>query len=104
MTGTSHACSVERRCTGHGFTCASLDRGCVERARQDGLEVACERPADEGGTLFVYCPSGQVARDSSVVWILLAVAIGIAIVGVLVFIALLRKKSPLRTDAGREGT
>src|SRR5687768_12991843 len=95
----THACSVERKCTGHGFTCVALDRACVERARQDGLEVVCERPGDQGGTLFVYCPEGQTARDSNVVWILLAVAIGVAIVGVVIFVALMRKKSPLRTGS-----
>jgi hypothetical protein len=84
VTASTHACSVERKCTGHGVACASSDRACLDKARADGLEIACERPSDEGGTLFVYCPPGATARDSSAVWILFAVAVGVAVVGALV--------------------
>jgi hypothetical protein len=76
-----HACSVELKCSGHGVSCAAVDRDCIEHARSDGLEVVCERGADEGARVFVYCPPGAAARDSGVMWILLCVAIGIAVVG-----------------------
>ncbi len=89
---TPHLCSVERKCTGHGMTCAAVDRACAEKARSDGLEVTCERTETEGMTVFVYCPPGGDTRDSSVVWILLVVAIGVAVVGGMLAFVISRRR------------
>jgi hypothetical protein len=74
----SSACSVRDRCGPTGKECRADDRDCQNTAVKDGLEILCE---DRDAQTYVYCPTGTQARDSSVVWILLVVAVLIAIVG-----------------------
>jgi hypothetical protein len=86
------ACTVARHCSASGIECESDDRACRDRATASGLEVVCDR-ASGAGYAFVYCPAGASARDSRVVWILLAVAFAIAAVGGGIFWGVLRKRS-----------
>jgi hypothetical protein len=81
-------CSVERRCSSTGITCAADDRACQDTAIGRGLEITCERgePAS-----YVYCPPAGQQRDSGVVWILLLVAVLIAAFGSLVAYLVFRK-------------
>jgi hypothetical protein len=83
------ACSVIRKCSSTGKDCAVDDRACQDDAVAHGLEVICERPDPRA---FVYCPPGAEQRDSAVVWILLAVAAAVAIVGALVSVTVLRRR------------
>ncbi len=89
----SDRCSVTMKCSSTGLDCAADDRACLEQAREKGLEVVCDRAA-EGGRRFVYCPAGAQARDSSVVWILLAVAVLVAVAGGVVAWNVLRRSPP----------
>jgi hypothetical protein len=100
MAGDVYACTVERRCSSTGVACIDSDRACKEDARSRGLEVICESQpqvaADAAAvqTTFVYCPptTGR-GGDSFALWILLAVAGAIAIVGSTVsWVALRRRK------------
>ena len=51
----------------------------------------CERVEPRA---YVYCPPGAEQRDSGVVWILLAVAVGIAAFGAIAaYFMLFRKRS-----------
>jgi hypothetical protein len=84
-------CSVARRCSAGGIECLQTDRACADRAREHGLEVMCDKPRD-GETVFVYCPPVTETRDSGVVWILLLVAIAVAVVGGGIVYAVVRKR------------
>lgn len=71
-------CTVARKCSSTGKACAVEDRACRDDAVARSLEVICERSEPQ---TFVYCPPGAQQRDSGVVWILLAVAMLVAVVG-----------------------
>jgi hypothetical protein len=88
----SDRCSVTLKCSAGGLECKTSDRACQERAREKALEVACDRPGD-GETVFVYCPPLTQQRDSSAVWVLLVVAIAIAVIGSAIAWFALRKRS-----------
>ena len=75
-------CTVLRKCSSAGKECLSDDRDCQSAAVHEGLEVTCERAADR---TIVYCPPGAQQRDSGVVWLLLGLALFIAIGGSLAF-------------------
>ena len=93
----SAACSVKDKCGPTGKECRADDRECQSAAVKDGLEIFCE---DRDTQSYVYCPVGTQARDSSVVWILLVVAVLIAIVGGgILAIAMRRARSSSPTDA-----
>lgn len=82
-------CRVERKCSAAGRACGVEDRACQDDAVARGLEIVCERPEPRG---YVYCPPGAEQRDSSVVWILLAVAVAIAAVGGVLSYVVFRKR------------
>ncbi|MBX3228516.1 MAG: hypothetical protein KIT84_07680 [Labilithrix sp.] len=85
-------CSVERKCSSAGRACAADDRGCQGLAIGDGLEITCERAATESEPVtYVYCPPGGQQRDSSAVWILLFVAVGVAAIGAVVSALVIRR-------------
>jgi hypothetical protein len=90
MTAETSPCTVERKCSSTGKTCAVLDRTCQSEAIASGLEVTCERVEPRG---YVYCPPGGQQRDSSVVWILLVFAIAVAVVGSVLFYLQIRKRT-----------
>ena len=101
MIADSSPCTIERKCSSTGKTCSVEDRACQSAAIASGLEVTCEQTnaADGGLTLersYVYCPPGGEQRDSSVVWILLAFAIGIAAIGSVLSWLLILRKRPTR--------
>jgi len=75
------------------MACEPSDRACTEVARSKDLEVRCEQTC-EGGPQLVYCPPDTGRADSQVVWILLAVAILLAVGGSALFYFVLRKKGP----------
>lgn len=84
-------CSVQRKCSSTGVACNPDDRTCQTDAIGRGLEVTCERVEPRA---YVYCPPGAEQRDSSIVWILLLVAVGVAVVGgVLSFLAFRKRLS-----------
>ncbi len=85
-------CSVIRTCSSTGMACDPADRACTELARSKALEIKCEQPCT-GGPRFVYCPADTGRADSGVVWILLGVALLLAVGGSALFWMLLRKKS-----------
>jgi hypothetical protein len=74
----SRTCSVRDKCGPTGKECRADDRDCQNAAIKDGLEIVCD---DTETQLYVYCPPGTRQRDSSVVWLLLVVAVLIAFVG-----------------------
>lgn len=78
MIADHSLCTVARKCSTTGLACAAGDRACQSEAVARGLEIVCESPEPRS---FVYCPHGAATRDSAVVWVLLLVAIGIAVVG-----------------------
>ena len=82
-----YPCTVVRRCSSTGVACQETDRACQEQARDRGLEVNCELPGE-----FVYCPpnSGR-GGDNRGMWILLTVALSIAIGGSSIAWVALRK-------------
>lgn len=85
-------CTVERKCSSTGKACGVDDRDCQNDAVAHGLEITCERTDRlTAARSYVYCPPGGEQRDSKVVWILLAVAVMIAIGGALSFLALRRR-------------
>jgi len=86
----SDLCTVELKCSSAGRACAVDDRACQSDAIARGLEITCERLDPRG---YVYCPPGGEARDSRVVWILLAIACFVALVGGAVSIFVFRKKT-----------
>lgn len=74
----SGACAVKEKCGPTGKECRADDRECRNAAVKDGLEIVCD---DTESQTYVYCPAGTQARDSGIVWILLLVAVVIAIAG-----------------------
>lgn len=80
-------CTVERRCSSAGKLCSAEDRECQSAAVAGGLEITCERSEPSA---YLYCPPGASSRDGSVVWLLLAVALAIAIGGSIAAYFLLR--------------
>ena len=89
MIADPSPCTVEKKCSSTGKACAVDDRACQSDAVANGLEITCEHVEPRG---FVYCPPGGEQRDSSVVWILLAIALGIAALGGVLSFFLLRKR------------
>jgi hypothetical protein len=89
MIADPSPCTVERKCSSAGKACTIEDRACQNEAIASGLEVTCERVEPRG---YVYCPPGAEQRDSSVVWILLAVAIAVAAIGSVLSWVLIRKR------------
>jgi hypothetical protein len=73
------------------MSCEPSDRACTELARSKDLEVRCEQTCD-GGKQLVYCPPDTRRADSGIVWILLAVAMLLAVGGSALFWLVLRKK------------
>lgn len=88
---TELPCSVNRNCSSTGVACMPDDRACTERARSKDLEVKCEQECDVGKRL-VYCPPDTGRGDSSVVWLLLSVAVLLAVGGGGLSWLMLRKK------------
>ena len=86
----SDRCSVEMKCSSAGRACDLDDRACQSSAIASGLEITCEHLEPRA---FIYCPPGAEQRDSKIVWILLCVALVIALVGGLTSIVLLRRKT-----------
>jgi hypothetical protein len=72
-------CTRERRCSSAGIVCGVEDRDCQSGAIARGLEIACETVDPH---TYLYCPPGAEQRDSPVVWLLLGVAVFVAMVGV----------------------
>jgi len=90
----SATCAVRDRCGPTGKECRADDRDCQAEAVKDGLEILCE---DKEKELYVYCPAGTQQRDSGIVWLLLVVAVLIAVVGGAVFAIALKKKVPSKS-------
>jgi len=89
----SDRCSVVLKCSSEGMECASTDRACQDKAIAKNLEVTCDVPR-EGQTIFVYCPPVTGQHDSSIVWILLVIAFGVATIGsTIVFLALKKRRT-----------
>lgn len=86
-------CSVIRKCSSTGLDCASTDRSCMDQAVTRGLQVVCERPDEEATKRFVYCPEGQTGQDSRYVWLLLVMALSLALGGSALAYAILKKKA-----------
>jgi len=84
-------CTVERKCSSTGKLCSSEDRACQSQATASGLEITCEQQHVEPRN-YVYCPPGAEQRDSSVVWILLVVAVLVAMIGGALSFVVLRKR------------
>lgn len=89
---TELPCSVNRNCSSTGVACMPDDRACTEEARSKDLEVKCEQECDVGKRL-VYCPPDTGRGESGVVWLLLSVAVLLAVGGGGLFWLVLRKKS-----------
>ena len=87
-------CSVRDKCGPTGKECRADDRDCQSAAVKDGLEILCE---DRDAQLYVYCPPGTEQRDSSIVWLLLVVAVLIAAVGG-GLVAITMRKSPTKKE------
>ena len=81
-------CTVERKCSAAGKACGADDRACQNQATSDGLEITCERGDPHQ---YVYCPPGGSQRDSGFVWVLLLVAVAVAIVGGIVAVMIFRR-------------
>jgi hypothetical protein len=94
----SATCSVKDKCGPTGKECRADDRECQNAAVKDGLEILCE---DREAAIYVYCPAGTQARDSSVVWILLVVAILIAVVGVGILALAMRRAPKVSSSSER---
>jgi hypothetical protein len=89
MIADPSPCTVERKCSAAGRACTVEDRACQNEAVASGLEVTCERVEPRG---WVYCPPGAQQRDSNAVWILFALAMGVAVLGSLVSYLVIRKR------------
>jgi hypothetical protein len=85
-------CSVNRNCSSTGVACRPDERECNDEARGKGLEIKCEQKCSDGPRL-VHCPADTGRSDSRVVWILLSLAVVLAIGGSTVAWVVLRKKS-----------
>ncbi len=90
-------CSVNRNCSSTGMVCLPEDRDCVNRAREKELEVKCEQrcslPGNGGFAQLVYCPADAGRSDSKIVWVLLSLAVLLAVAGGAVAWRVLRKKA-----------
>jgi hypothetical protein len=82
-------CVLERRCSSAGVVCPADDRSCQNDATAHGLEIVCETTEPKS---YLYCPPGAEQRDSPVVWILLLVALVVAVVGGALAIIVLRRR------------
>lgn len=82
-------CTVHRWCSSVGVVCDAGDRDCVNQATGRGFEVVCET---RGGAQMVYCPGEAARADSGVVWIMLAVAAALGLVGGALSWVVFRKK------------
>jgi hypothetical protein len=85
-------CSVIRHCSSTGVACDPADRACSEAARSRDLEVKCEQQCTDGQRL-VYCPPDTGRSDPRIVWILLSVAVVLAVGGTTLAWVVLRKKA-----------
>lgn len=85
-------CSVNRNCSNTGIACAPDDRECTNGATAKGLEVKCEQTC-ESGKRFIYCPADAGRSDSGFVWVLLALAGGLAVGGTALAYSVLRKRA-----------
>ena len=85
-------CSVNRNCSSTGILCDADDRACTDRARSSNLEVKCEQKCTPG-MHFVYCPPDTGRSDSGYVWILLSLAVLLAVAGTTLAWFVLRKKA-----------
>ena len=83
-------CSVYRNCSSTGVVCDPEDRACASEAQSKNLEVKCEQTCTTGKR-FVYCPPDTGRSDSSFVWVLLVLAVAIAIIGGTMAWVVLRK-------------
>lgn len=84
-------CSVNRNCSSTGIACRADDRSCTNDARAKDLEVKCEQQCSDG-VRFVYCPLDTGRSDSRIVWLLLSLAVLLAISGSTVLWFVLRKR------------
>jgi hypothetical protein len=84
-------CSVMRNCSSTGVACEPADRACAESARGRDLEVKCEQQCSDGQRL-IYCPPDTGRSDSRVVWMLLSLAVVLAVAGSSVLWLVMRKK------------
>ena len=82
-------CTLERRCSSAGALCSEDDRSCQNDATGHGLEIVCETAAPRS---YVYCPPGAQQRDSPVVWVLLLVALIVAVIGGALAIIVFRRR------------
>jgi hypothetical protein len=89
----SEPCSVVRKCSATGLDCASADRACQNEAVSRGLQVVCEKPDPETTKRFIYCTPGEVAQDSRFVWVLLVMAVSLALGGSALAYAVLKKRT-----------
>ena len=85
-------CTIEKKCSSTGLDCVAGDRNCSDDARQKELEVTCERGAGPDRH-FVYCPPNTARTDSKGMWIMLAAAVGVAVIGGGALALALRKKN-----------
>lgn len=81
---------MNRKCSSTGIDCHEDDRNCIERARENSLEVLCE---DTEKRRLVYCPPDTGRAESRVVWLLLGVAGALALSGSLTAYFIFRKKA-----------
>lgn len=88
----SEACSVVRKCSATGLACMSGDRKCEEEASARGLQVVCDNVLGPDQKQFVWCPPVTEQRDSKIVWVLLSVAVALAVGGGVVAWSVLKKK------------
>jgi len=85
-------CSVVRKCSATGLACLSGDQKCEAEASSRGLQVVCDNVLGPDQKQFVWCPPVTEARDSKIVWVLLSVALALAIGGGVVVWSVLKKK------------
>jgi hypothetical protein len=72
--------------------CGTDDRKCADEARTKSLEIKCEQKCSDGIRL-VYCPADTGRSDSKIVWILLSIAVVLAVTGTSVAWLARRKKT-----------
>lgn len=85
-------CSINRNCSSTGMACKPDDRTCTEEARSKDLEVKCEQQCSDARRL-IYCPPDTGRSDSKIVWVLLSMAVVLAVGGSTLLWIVLRKKS-----------